>query len=127
MDRKNFDPLQFFDNQTRRNGRNNLESYGFNCRLLQFDFDNSEINFFLNKKSKNKRPRPLRSVSRNNVFFRFIKNQDSYMDTSAMTGDDIDDDDEITATRWVLDSRFELGALKDIVLPEITKKMLKSR
>ena len=49
------------------------------------------------------------------------------MDTSAMTGDDIDDDDEITATRWVLDSRFELGALKDIVLPEITKKMLKSR
>lgn len=118
MDRKNFDPLQFFDNQTRRNGRNNLESYGFNCRLLQFDFDNSEINFFLNKKSKNKRPRPLRSVSRNN---------DSYMDTSAMTGDDIDDDDEITATRWVLDSRFELGALKDIVLPEITKKMLKSR
>lgn len=49
------------------------------------------------------------------------------MDSSAITGEDQDDDDEITATRWVLDSRYDLRSLKDIVLPEITKKMLKSR
>lgn len=34
-----------------------------------------------------------------------------------------DDDDEITANKWVLESRFELRALKDIILPETTKKM----
>lgn len=38
-----------------------------------------------------------------------------------------DDDDTITASRWILESRFELTALKDIILPEITKKMIKSR
>lgn len=69
IDRKNFDPLQFFENQTRRNARCSLESYGFNCRLLTFDFENSEINFFLNKKAKNKKSRRIRSISRNNVPF----------------------------------------------------------
>lgn len=71
LDKKNFDPLQFFENQTRKKCKGNLESFGFNSRLIQFDFQNSEINFFMNKKLKSRKnnmsqAKTLRSCSRNN-------------------------------------------------------------
>ena len=130
LDKKNFDPLQYFENQTRKNFKGSLESYSFNNRLIQFDFQNSEINFFVNKKLNRRKNnlsqgKSLRSCSRNNESYN--------LESSCITSENLyentlnEDDEEITASRWVLESRYELRALKEIVLPEITKKMIKSR
>ena len=96
-----FDPLVFFEDQENKRKKSSLETYGYQKRLIRFDFDNGKLIIYNNRTKTGKSPAKRKDVSDDKVL--------------------------VVNNKWVLEEEYELDDLKDILLPEVTSKMLKSR
>ena len=94
----NFDPLAYYEEQEARRKKTSLETLGFHKKLIRFDFDNGKLLYYSNKTAK-----PSVTKSGREEKLLAVNN------------------------KWVLEEEFDLDEVVDIVLPEVTVKMLKAR
>lgn len=94
-----FDPLAFFEESQNRRKKATLETFGYQKRLVRFDFDNAKLLFYLSK-SRGRSP-AKKGLGEEKVL--------------------------AVSNKWLLEEELELDCLGDVLLPEATAKMLKAR
>jgi hypothetical protein len=94
-----FDPLAYFEEQESKRKKTSLETFGFHKKLIRFDFENGKLLFYSNKTTQKK----------------------------ATGGNGKDEKLFAVSNKWVLEEEFDLDDVIDIILPEVSVKMLKSR